>query len=467
MSTTIAQREQSIKGQIARINEKISDLEKKLHALDDELASYSGQSQQYQLLGDICSSLDKLNGMGASDLFWGREAEAYDPERQLQRVRTVVAEFEKKISLIEQSRTAVQADIQSDSVEVFLLQEELADLLEETERIKNEYALVRQANDIPYRPMVMPWTRQGEDEKRFRKILFFTFLFSMALIWLLPLLRQPVDRYKEIAVPEHIAQIIKRRQEELKPIEQKPQEKSADKKDSSIPSKDAKPTPVETQQARAVAQTKGVLAFKNNFADLMEDTTPAKMGAQARISDSGKAAAGAGTGGPYVPGEASTRSMITSQATGGSGGINTAGLSRQGAGSGGGGQSITGAGVKFARVESASGAGVADDRPLSKGAGPSRTDEEIQIVFDRYKAALYRIYNRELRNDPTLRGKMVLRITIEPDGRVSACSVKSTDLASPALSADIVDRVLKFNFGTKEGVHSLTILYPIDFLPAS
>jgi hypothetical protein len=62
---------------------------------------------------------------------------------------------------------------------------------------------------------------------------------------------------------------------------------------------------------------------------------------------------------------------------------------------------------------------------------------------------------------------MVLRITIEPDGRVSACSVKSTDLASPALSTDIVDRVLKFNFGVKEGVHAVTILYPIDFLPAS
>jgi len=110
---------------------------------------------------------------------------------------------------------------------------------------------------------------------------------------------------------------------------------------------------------------------------------------------------------------------------------------------------------------------VADDRPLSKGAGPSRTDEEIQIVFDRYKAALYRIYNRELRNDPTLRGKMVLRITIDPDGHVSACSVKSTDLASPVLSKDIVDRVLNFNFGSKAGVPALTILYPIDFLPAS
>lgn len=466
MSTSISQREQSIKERLAKVNEKIAGFEKGIRVLDDELASHSRQGQQYRLLGDICSSLDKLNEMGASDLFWGVESTGYDPEGQLQRVRGVVAEFERKIAVIEQSRSALQDNIKKESVALFLLQDELNELMEYAERAKNDYELVRQASDIPFHPMVMPWTKQGEDEKRFRKIVFLTLLFAILFTWLMQWLWKPAEKYKEIAIPEHIAQIIKRKLEE-KLVVQKKQEQLTERRDTTVPSKDVKPSTAETQKARDVAQTKGVLAFKNNFADLMEDTAPVKMGSQARISNSGKMAAGSGNGGPYVPGEASTRSMITSQATGGSGGINTAGLSRQGAGSGGGGQSITGAGVRFARVESSTGAGMADDRPLSKGSGPSRTDEEIQIVFDRYKAALYRIYNKELRNDPTLRGKMVLRITIEPDGRVTACSVKSTDLNSPALSADIVDRVLKFNFGTKEGVPSLTILYPIDFLPSS
>ena len=105
-------------------------------------------------------------------------------------------------------------------------------------------------------------------------------------------------------------------------------------------------------------------------------------------------------------------------------------------------------------------------KPLSSGTGPARTDEEIQILFDRYKAALYRIYNTELRKDPTLRGKMVLRITIEPSGAVSACAVDSSNMNSPEFSAQIVDRVKKFNFGAKDGVPKTTILYPIDFLPA-
>ena len=92
---------------------------------------------------------------------------------------------------------------------------------------------------------------------------------------------------------------------------------------------------------------------------------------------------------------------------------------------------------------------------------------EIQIVFDKYKAALYRIYNRELRANPTLQGKVVLRITIEPNGSVSLAKVEDTDMDAKAMLAKVVARVKKFNFGAKEGVPPTTILYPIDFLPAS
>jgi hypothetical protein len=106
------------------------------------------------------------------------------------------------------------------------------------------------------------------------------------------------------------------------------------------------------------------------------------------------------------------------------------------------------------------------DRPLSNGPGLARTDEEIQIVFDRYKSALYRLYNRELRKDPTLQGQMILRLTIEPDGSVSFCQLHATDMKAPDLVAQVVDRVKGFDFGAKE-VPAITIVYPIDFLPAA
>jgi hypothetical protein len=96
----------------------------------------------------------------------------------------------------------------------------------------------------------------------------------------------------------------------------------------------------------------------------------------------------------------------------------------------------------------------------------ARTDEEIQIVFDRHKAALYRLYNRALRKNPTLQGQIVLRMTIEPDGSVSFCEVRSSDMKAPQLASQVVGRVKTFDFGAKDDILAITILYPIDFLPA-
>lgn len=453
-----------------------------MRALDELLDSISGQRQQYQSLGEIGASLEKLNRMGAADLF--REATGDDPEQQLQQVRGVVAAFQQKITAIEQSRSVLQADIENERASVHLLSNQLAALQQQTERLKTEYKPGRPAHEIPYHAMVMPWSRQGEDERRFRKTLLVILSFAIVFGGLVPFLKQPVSMNKEIVVPERIAQLVRKKQE-AKAAGQKPPEKTAEKKDEGLAGKEsvqasektvektpekiaalttektppgATPEPIEpeVQNPRKTAETKGLLAFKNNFADLLKDSSSLKMGAAARISNSANRAAS----------EAQQRSLMVSQATGGSGGINTSAINRQSEGSGG--RRIDGDVIKFTRIESAASArSSGTDRLTGAETQPSRTDEEIQLVFDRYKSALYRIYNRELRTNPALRGKMVLRIVIEPNGQVSECIVKSTDLASSTLSADIVDRVLKFNFGAKEGAPAITILYPIDFLPAT
>jgi hypothetical protein len=59
-----------------------------------------------------------------------------------------------------------------------------------------------------------------------------------------------------------------------------------------------------------------------------------------------------------------------------------------------------------------------------------------------------------------------LRLTIQPDGSVSMCELQATDMNAPALAAQVVERVKTFAFGAKD-VAALTILYPIDFLPAA
>jgi hypothetical protein len=268
---------------------------------------------------------------------------------------------------------------------------------------------------------------------------------------------------KEPPMPEPVPQIPREEKkpdlEQEKPEEpQKTKKSPAKEKQVKVAKEASKPAGPGTQAARNKAENTGVLAFKSSFADLMDETPVAKLGAEARVTDKNMQAAGQAR---------AQRSLVAMQAKGSSGGIGNAAVSRN-IGVAGGGKGGNGIGkVGFERVESAV-AGLTEEagRPLSDGPGPGRTDEEIQIVFDRYKATLYRIYNKELRKDPTLRGKMLLRLIIEPGGEVSLCKVESTDLASAELVAQIVDRVEKFNFGPKEGVPKTTILYPIDFLPA-
>src|SRR5690349_10282398 len=178
--------------------------------------------------------------------------------------------------------------------------------------------------------------------------------------------------------------------------------------------------------------------------------------------------------------------MLMSSTPGASGGINVASLSRSvgggGGGGGGGGNGGGGVGGRGTGAGGGAGGGVGSgvgravstispitgpDRPKARGgAGAARTDEEIQIVFDRYKASFYRLYNRELRNNPALKGQMVLRLTIEPDGSVSMCVLQSTDMDAPDLATQVVGRVRTINFGAKD-VPAVTIVYPIDFLPAA
>jgi TonB family protein len=431
--------QKTLQAQVRETEKKVSGFEKELHAVEDALREMSEQGQQLLLLGQACEALDKLEAMGASALFWGKKPEVADVPEHMRRVRALATAHQEKLSAAESRRKALQDKIQNETLKVHLLSDEIAELEDEEELAKTEYPISREITAIPYRPVVMPWSHRGEDQRRFRRSLLLALLMTLLFsgfveMWVLPVR----DLNEVVEIPERMVRLAQKTPPPP-PQELKKTEKQEDK---------AKPT--EAQQARAKAETSGVLAFKNAFKDLMNDV-PDNLGTGARVSNSGRQTTGH-----------TQRSLVTAQAREGSGGIGSASLSRNVAGTG-----TRLGGVGFSRVQSDVGTAAGADRALSSGAGPSRTDEEIQIVFDRYKAALYRIYNRELRSNPGLRGKMILRITIDPNGEVSACRIESTDLASSALGTEVVERVKKFNFGPKDGVPKITILYPIDFLPAS
>lgn len=440
MSSVYTAAQQRISAEIAEAEARRENIIRDLELVNNELDKAASQIAIYEKLDEVSLKLGELHQLGGGQLFWGDKFTSDDEHvSYLNGLHNKSQAFKEEIDVVRDRKSNLDKQVRDITYEIGGLKEELEIVKHEEAESKHDFVIQREYQPRPYRAAVMPWSNKGEDEKRFRKYLLLAFLYSILFGLVIPYIQLPVPEKEEVVeVPERIAKFIKKKQPQPKP---KQQTQSTEK---------AKPTQEEKTKAREKAAKTGLLAFKNNFADLMDDVSEAKLGSNAKLSDEGATA------------KSTSRSLVLSQAKAGSGGINASSLSRD-----------TGVGgkigaVKFSRVTSDIGtAADGSDRPLSSGPGPSRTDEEIQIIFDRYKAALYRIYNRELRKNPTLQGKMVLRITIQPDGTVSVAKVESTTLDSALLSKQIVERVKRFNFGAKKDVPAITILYPIDFLPAT
>jgi hypothetical protein len=472
-----------LNAQIEKTRRYQAALQDQLRKVESKLDEISGIRQRYEALGEVCSALDKLGELKADELFWKGIAENGGAAQHLEKIRGRVTRFEGKISGILEKQTSLQGQIKAREQELDELYELVRDCHERDERRMEEFVIEREISKVPFREMIMPWTKHAESERRFRRAVLVALMVSFIFGAIFQLVTVPIPK-REVAVveiPKRLAKLVKK--EPPKPIPKpKPVAKKEEPKKPEEASKPVKEQPKKPKKdkvtklakkpggnrkaARKKAERVGVLAFKSSFADLMEETPIAKLGTDARIRKAS----------PRVAGQAvAQRSLVAMQAKGGSsGGIGLAKVSRNvgsGNGNGLGGSGIgkggsRGNGAGFEEVESSLADIAESDRPLSDGPGAGRTDEEIQIVFDRYKATLYRIYNRELRKDPTLKGKILLRISIETNGAVSMCKVESTDLGSPELVAKIVARIKRFNFGPKEGVPEITILYPIDFLPA-
>ena len=489
VETSILQHElEPLNAQIGQAEEKLARLEEERRAAEAELEDFSADRQRFDALREVCAALDKLEELGSGELFWEDAPRLAEAEGHRQRLRERIENFESQIRESLEKEQAVKTRIDGVLDELDDLDEEVRQAHAREERRLEEFSVEREMDPHPARKAIMPWTGDGESEGRFRRVLLVSFLVSIVFGSLVPLVDLPIPDRNEVVVeiPERLAMLVKKEPPVPEPVSlpepaaepekkpekegQVPEPKKAEETKKAGPKpkrpgrEKSEPAPAVAgaKAARKKAESTGVLAFKNSFSDLMDETPVAKLGVEARLDKDASLAAGQAR---------PQRSLVAIQAKGASGGIGNARISRNlgygGTGEGGGGGNAGRiGGVGIARVESAV-AGLAEGgRPLSDGPGPARTDEEIQIVFDRYKATLYRIYNKELRKDPTLRGKLLLRLTIEPGGEVSACGVESTDLASPELVDRIVARVERFNFGPKEEVPRITILYPIDFLPA-
>ncbi len=465
MSEEHSVEEQKLQEQVEQSERQLDGLERELRDIDGELDFLAQQNHRFEILERACRSLEELDGLGATHLFWGEGSSSGDSAEHIRGARQKIDEFAAEIARVEDNRLAIVEKIGDQNDVLDCLHYDLRDAMERAESQRYEWLIEREEEPLPGREQVMPWARGCEEDERFRKSLGMSLAASLALALLVGSIAIPIAELKPMdELPERVAKLVRQERQppppavaeaepipeeeipEPEPLEEEPPE--------DLPQTAEQPQLASTEQpdSKEQVKSKGILAFRDSFASAANMRANAQLGSQARITSAGEDAVGR-----------TSRLMVTTSAPGSSGGINLANISRDVGGGGGGGIE----GVALARVASSIGGGEGPNRPLAAGAAAGRTDEEIQIVFDRYKAALYRLYNRELRKDPTLRGQLVLRLTIEPDGSVSFCQLHSSDMDAPLLAEQVVSRVRTFDFGAKEDIVAMTIIYPIDFLPAA
>ncbi len=370
---------------------------------------------------------------------------------------------------------------------------------------------------VSFRLPVLPWASATQDDRRFNRILWGLLLAALLLAVVLPFIPlSKITRSEAQPLPHALTKLLLDRQVAPPPPPPPPAAKEAAKDtpadpkpvppaDKPVPKpvdsvkeapKKVLPVPearrpvegkppgeVALDNARRKASGVGLLAMKDQLAEIA--AAPAAVQLKQDIPPGPGVGTGTGVGvGAGKEDGTPARAMITGNATQGSGGINTSAYSRDTGGGGLAGRSTTlvegsaggggggGPGSLAGRPGSPTGsgagkAGAGAGGNLAKGNSgkASRSIEEIKLVMERNKGAIYAIYNRALRDDPGLQGKVVIEMKIAPSGQLDGVRIISSELKAEELEKKLLARIRTFDFGAKD-VDQMVVTWPLDFLPS-
>jgi periplasmic protein TonB len=322
------------------------------------------------------------------------------------------------------------------------------------------------ATHAPFRRFDLPWRVDSSERRRLRRLLAAAAIVTVPLAIVLPYVPLPERPANAVVdVPERLARLVEAKLPPPAPPAPPPEVKAPEPEPvaEAPPVSEPPPQPRPTTHVRPSEQPRpdprrkaaasGLLKFQDQLAALRDSQAVTKASAPQSLS------------GNVSEATRIERSLVTANVARGSGGIDTSKLSRgYGAGTGAlAGHATTRIGP-VAGVAGGGGASAGSSR-ADGGGSASRSREEIELVFDRNKSAIYALYSRALRSNPALKGKLVLELTIAPDGQVTDCRVVSSELDDSDLERKLLARVKMFRFEDKD-VATVTTTKPIDFFPA-
>jgi len=316
---------------------------------------------------------------------------------------------------------------------------------------------------ISYQSLALQWEPRAKTDRPFLLIVIITISLALLLAIIVNSITVPKQTIREkIKVPDRVAQFILDKPKPVvpppAPVIEKP--KPQPKKKPKITKKQVKEEVVLTQkqeEARKTATESGLLALSEEFTDLIDTSDIDNMvGQRSRKVNVKSTMANVDT------------TLLTDNVNQGSGGAVVGDTFAQAGGA----VTLDESQISVARTLLTSRvkqAQQADDKPQNKTkkarTGNYRPQEEIAFVMDKNKGKLHSLYRRARRSDPSIQGKIILDITIDPDGKVIKVVMKSSELNNSKLEARIISRVKQFKFGVAN-VKTVTVTYPIEFLPS-
>ncbi|GMU08783.1 AgmX/PglI C-terminal domain-containing protein [Corallococcus caeni] len=297
--------------------------------------------------------------------------------------------------------------------------------------------------------------------------LFFGILLSMLVLYVLSvalIVAQPApveaeveldqleDRFVRAIIPQQPAK-KEEPQEKGSTEEKKPEEEKTAPKKTSTPASTSAPvnSAERRQQMEAKVASTGILKLLGGKGPGGGDAIADVLGSAGSGANVAEALAGAQSGGALAVGAGGGNGIANPQ---GDTGGKVAGI---------GATQTSGAGaVNTGQKQAVKVPQVADAVPEVDSSEVSPKD--LARFIQRMKASIQRCYEKELKRDPTLKGRVMVRFNLKPDGRAGNVEVDESTLRSEGVSSCIITTIRgwKFPFQPSDDV---PVSYPFIFSP--
>ncbi|MFC4698744.1 AgmX/PglI C-terminal domain-containing protein [Glaciecola siphonariae] len=326
---------------------------------------------------------------------------------------------------------------------------------------------------LPYFDSQLPWSSSVKENGRFFYICVAVLVITLLLAAAVSMTEvAELPRAEQEKLPPQLAKILEAKTPPPPPIpiepEPLPEPEVLEPEPEPIEPELVQEAPVETPnevvpeqtppevlteqekvvKARETAKSKGVMAFADQLASMREQANLQNL-ANTDLSQGGGQA------------NVTARNVISAQTISTSGGIQTSELSSD----------VGAAGELEGRRNTEFVAASEGEVALATKRIETQTQvvgnrdlDQIRQILDANKGAVYSLYRRALRADPSIEGKLTVKLVIAPDGSLSSVTLIDSELNAPDLVEKLLARIALINFGA-QNVEQTELEYAFNFLP--